>query len=137
MSSPSPHGHFLCQLKGIHSLTAILTEAAKYEAEHGNKKFVRPIRLPLYDKNIADDATAVIRVRAEAAHKSRLDDYASYETAERGVAKFLCYVVDEIWYNDLKDDDTFYTKVMAIDIMDLLDANWGGVACRRHDLPPH
>jgi hypothetical protein len=34
------------QLKGIHSLTAILTEATKYETEHGNTKFVRPARLP-------------------------------------------------------------------------------------------
>jgi len=115
------------QLNGIHSLTAILAEAAKYEAEHGNQNFVRPSRLPLYDKNIADDATTVVRVRAEAAHKARLDDYASYEAAERGVAKFLRNVVDEIWYNDLKDSDTFYTKVTAIDIMALLDANSGGL----------
>jgi hypothetical protein len=115
------------QLNGIHSLTAILTEAVKYEAEHGNYKFVHPSRLPLYDKNIADDATTVIRVRAEAAYKARLDDYASYEAAERGVAKFLRDVVDEIWYNDLKDADTFYTKVSAIDIMALLDANSGGL----------
>jgi hypothetical protein len=90
------------QLKGIHSLTAILAEAAKYKAKHGNAKFVRPSRLSLYDKNIADDATTVVRVRAEAAHKSRLDDYASYKAAERGVAKFLRDVVDEIWYNNLK-----------------------------------
>ncbi len=48
------------QLKGIHYLTAILTEAAKYETEHGNAKFVRPARLPLYDKNIAGDATTVV-----------------------------------------------------------------------------
>ena len=65
------------QLNGIHSLTAILTEAVKYEAEHGNYKFVRPSRLPLYDKNIADNATAVVRVCAEAAHKARLHDYTS------------------------------------------------------------
>jgi hypothetical protein len=115
------------QLKGIHSLTAILMEDAKYEAEHGNAKFVRPVRLPLCDKNIADNATTVVRVRAEAAHKSRLDDYASYEAAECGVAKFLCNVIDEIWYNDLKDADTFYTKVTAIDIMALLNANSGGL----------
>jgi hypothetical protein len=114
------------QLNGIHSLTAILTEAAKYEAEYGHNKFVRPVRLPLYDKNIADDATTVVRVRAEdAAHKARLDDYASYEAAKRGVAKFLRDVLDEIWYNDLKDANTFYTKVMAMDIMALLDANSG------------
>jgi hypothetical protein len=115
------------QLKGIHALTAILTEAAKYETEHGNIKFVHPARLPLYDKNIADNATTVIRIRAEAAHKSCLDDYASYEAAERGVAKFLRDVVDEIWYNDLKDAETFYTKVTAIEIMALLDANSGGL----------
>ena len=64
---------------------------------------------------------------AEAAHKARLDDYASYEAAERGVAKFLRDVVDDIWYNDLKDADTYYTKVTAIDIMALLDANSGGL----------
>ena len=87
------------QLKGIHSLTAILTEAAKNKTEHGNAKFVCPARLPLYNKNIANNATTVVRVRAEAAHKSRLDDYASYEAAKRGVAKFLCDVVDVIWYN--------------------------------------
>ena len=62
-------------------------EAVKYEAEHGNAKKVRPSRLPLYDKNIADNATTVVRVRAEAAHKARLDDYASFEAAERGLAK--------------------------------------------------
>ncbi len=50
------------QLNGIHSLTAVLTEAGKYEAEHGNNKFVRSVRLPLYNKNIADDATTVVRV---------------------------------------------------------------------------
>ncbi len=61
------------------------------------------------------------------AHKSRIDDYASYEAAKRGVAKFLRNVVDEIWYNDLKDAKTLYTKVTAIEIMALLDANSGGL----------
>ncbi len=84
------------QLGGIHSLVAILTEATKYGANHGNKKFIRPQRLPLYGDTIANDATTVIRVRSEAAHKSRLDDYASYEAAECGVAKFLRDIVDEI-----------------------------------------
>jgi hypothetical protein len=115
------------QLNGIHSLTAILMDAAKYESKHDNAPFIRPIRLPLYDKNIADDATTVVQVRAEMAHKSRLDDYASYEAAECGIAKFLRDVVDEIWYNNLKDAETFYTKVTAIKIMALLDANSGGL----------
>ena len=106
---------------------AILTEAAKYEANHGNKKIVRPKCHPVYDDTIADNATTVVRVLAEAAHKSRIDNFASYEAAERGVAKFLRDVIDKIWYNDLEDADIFYTKVTAIDIMALLDANSGGL----------
>jgi hypothetical protein len=64
------------QLNMVHSLMAILTEVVKYKADHG-AKFVHPAHLPLYNKTIADDATTVICIRAEAAHKSRLNDYAT------------------------------------------------------------
>jgi hypothetical protein len=101
-------------LTGVHSLTAILMEAGKYEAYHGNHTFVHPSHLPLYDATIDNDATMVICVRAEAAHKSRLADYAAYEAAECGVAKFLCNVIDEVWYKDLKEAETFYTKVTVL-----------------------
>jgi hypothetical protein len=74
------------QLLGVNSLMAILAEAAKYEANHGGAKFVRPSRLPLYNKNIANDATTIVRVCVEAAHKFRLDNYTSYKAAERGIA---------------------------------------------------
>ncbi len=43
------------------------------------------------------------------------------------MSKFLCNVINEIWYNDLKNANTFYTKATAIDIMSLLDANSGGL----------
>ena len=115
------------QLGGVHSLTSLITDDVRYAAEHGGNAFKRPIRLPLYDTSIKDDATTVVRVRAEAAHKARLDDYASFEAAERGAAKFLREVVDEVWYNDLKDADTFYTKVTALEIISFLDANSGGL----------
>jgi hypothetical protein len=105
----------------------ILAEAAKYKANHGGAKFIRPSCLPPYDKNIAKNATTVVPVCTKATHKSRLDDYASYKTAKRGVAKFLHDVVDKIWYNDLKDAKAFYTKVTALEIMAHLDANSGGL----------
>jgi hypothetical protein len=115
------------QLLGVHSLTAILAEAAKYKANHGGTKFVRPSRLPFYNKNIANDATTTVRVCAEATHKSCLNNYASYKAAKHGVAKFFCDIVDKIWYNNLKDAQTFYTNVMALEIMTHLDANNGGL----------
>ena len=106
---------------GIHSLTALLMDEAKYATTHGGNGFVRPVRLPLYDERIADDAPTVVRVRAEAAHKSKLKDYNNYEAAERGCAKFLRDVVDEVWYNDLKDAEIFYTQVTALELMTFLD----------------
>jgi hypothetical protein len=115
------------QLGGVHSLTAILADPARYASDHGGSAFRRPIRLPLYDANIADDATTVVHVRAEAAHNARLNDYASYKAAEHGAAKFLRETVDEVWFNDLKDTDTFYTKVTALEIISFLDTNSGGL----------
>ncbi len=98
-------------LGGVHSLTAIITEAVSYAADHGGHSFKRPVRLPLYDAGIDDAATTVVRVRAEAAHKARLDDYASFEAAERGAAKFLREVVDEVWYNDLNRLDSMEERL--------------------------
>ena len=115
------------QLGGVHSLTALITDGVRYAVDHGGNVFKRPVRLPLYDGSIADDATMVVCVRAEVAHKARLDDYASFEAAKRGAAKFLREVVDEVWYNDLKDADTFYTKVSALEIISFLDTNSGGL----------
>ncbi len=115
------------QLGGVHSLMAILTDPARYASDHGGSAFRRPVCLPLYDADIANDATTVIRVCAEAAHNARLNNYASYEVAERGAAKFLRETVDKVWFNDLKDADTFYTKVTALEIISFLDANSGGL----------
>jgi hypothetical protein len=114
-------------LGGIHSITTILTHPAKCKEAHGNAKFVHPIRPPLYDSKIKDNATTIVCVRAEAAHKSRLDDYTSYKVAERRIAKFLRKAIKEVWYNNLKDAKTFYMKVTVLDIMALLDANSGGL----------
>jgi hypothetical protein len=105
----------------------ILTDATRYAANHGNATFIRPLCLPLYNTTIADDATTVIRVCAESAHQAKLDNYASFEAAKHGAAKILHKVVGEVWYNNLKDADTFYTKVTAREIIAFLDANSGGL----------
>jgi len=99
---------------GIHSLTGLITETAVYKSNHGNTAFVRPTRLSLYDATILDDATTVARVKQETAHKALVDDYASYKAAERGVSQFLREVVDNLWINDLKDANTFYSKISSI-----------------------
>jgi hypothetical protein len=115
------------QLGGVHSLTAILMDPTRYAADHGGATFVRPVRLPLYNSSIANNAPTVICICAELAHQARLDNYASYKLAEQGAAKFLRETVDKVWYNNLKDANTFYTKVMALKIISFLNANSGGL----------
>ena len=105
----------------------ILTDPTRYSADRGRKPFVIPTRLPLYDSTIADDATTVVRVCAEAAHKSRLDEFASFDMAERSAAKFLWESVEEVWFNNLKDVDAFCTKLSALEIITFLNANSGGI----------
>jgi hypothetical protein len=101
-------------------------DSLRYAANHGGHAFKHPVCLPLYDGTNADNATTVVCVHAESAHQAHLDDYISYEAAEHSVAKFLREVVDEVWYNNLKDAKTFYTKVTALEIIAYLDANsWG------------
>ncbi len=84
------------QLGGTHSLVGILTDATRYTTNHGSATFVRPLCLPLYDATIADDATTVVCIHAESAHQAKLNDFASFKAAERGAAKFLHEVVDEV-----------------------------------------
>jgi hypothetical protein len=114
------------QLGGVHSLTSLFTDPARYATNHGTTS-VHPVRFPLYDSSNANNATTVVCICMESAHKAHLDDFASYEAAECGAAKFLRGTIDEVWYNNLKDADTFYTKVSALEIMTFLDANSGGL----------
>jgi hypothetical protein len=98
------------QLGGIHSLTAILTNAVRYTTNHGGNTFVHPTHLPHYDGIIADDATTVICIRAEFAHKAHFDDCTSYAVAKNVAAMFLCNAMEEVWYNKLKDANTLLHK---------------------------
>jgi hypothetical protein len=81
------------QLRGTHSLVGILTNATRYAANHGGATFLRPLCLPLYDATIANNATTVICIRAEAAYQAKLNNYASFNAAKHGAAKFLCKVI--------------------------------------------
>jgi hypothetical protein len=47
------------QLGGVHSLMAILMDPTRYAADHGGTTFIRPVRLPLYDGSITNNATTV------------------------------------------------------------------------------
>ena len=58
--------------------------------------------------------------RSEGKHKARINDRQLYKTAENAWRSFIVAVVDETWYTDLEDPDTFYAKVAALKLLDHL-----------------
>ena len=94
------------QLTAVHSLTGLIINTSRYKDNHGNLVFPRHTCLPLYNLTIADNATTVEQVQAEAVHQAKLDDYERYKAAERGIHAFLLAAIQDTWYKDLKDANT-------------------------------
>ena len=110
---------------GTHNLIGLIEPTTSYIATWG-AAFPIPVRPPTYPV-IANDATPVVRARAEAEHAVLVRDYASFEAAERAMAKFIRDAVDELWYRDLRHQRSFYTNVTVKQLIEHLDANCGGL----------
>ena len=110
---------------GEHNLIGILEPENKYIARWG-AAFPIPVWPPSCPA-IPNDATPVVRARREAEHAVRVQDFASYEAAERATAKFIRDAVDEIWYRDLRHPQAFYVNVKALDLMQHLADNCRGL----------
>lgn len=108
-----------------HNLVGLIEPSAAYAARWGGP-FPRPVRPPAYPA-LADDATTVVRERSKAEHEILVRDYASFEAAERAVAKFLREAVDEIWYKDLKHPRSYYVTITATQLMEHLNTNCAGM----------
>ena len=111
---------------GPHNLVRLIMPKAAYRSAY-SVAFKYPAHPELYDGNIADDTTPVVRARMEAAHTNKCSDYECYDAAKRATVKFLRDLINETWYKDLKDAEAFYTEVIAFDLLDHLDRNCGGL----------
>ena len=60
------------------------------------------------------------RRKAEATHSARKEDYLLYKASEMGIMRFLATNVDETWYQEFENAETFYTEVTAFKIMERL-----------------
>ena len=58
--------------------------------------------------------------RAEGKHKAQRNERQLYETADNACQSFIMAVVDESWYKELEDPDTFYTNVTDLKLLDHL-----------------
>ena len=60
-------------------------------------------------------------MRAELAHETKRSDRALYDASGTGCVNFIISVVDETWYKELEDSDTFYTNVTTQQLLKHLE----------------
>ena len=107
--------------KGNHNLVGIIMDEDTYRARHG-AKFPTPSRPTIYDVNTLIDTSNVVRVRREAAHTAKKEDYRLFTATKRESSKFILAVVEDTWVGELRDPDLFYTAVKPRDLLKHLQA---------------
>ncbi len=111
---------------GKHNLSGIILDDKTYKTTYG-APFPVPTKPGAYDTSIPDDAKSVIRARAEAIHKARIQDYHIYDAALRATHKFILNVIDDTYVRTLKHATTYYTKVHPRTILKHLRTTCGGL----------
>ena len=81
---------------------------------------------------INEDATSVICARTEAAHKSKLAERGTYETARRDTAQIILAVVEDTLVRELRDTEIFYTNITPKSLLSHLQV--GCIGCHALDL---
>jgi hypothetical protein len=101
---------------GVQNLWGLIADTDRY-LHHYNLAFVRPATRPaVYDPDIAEGASRVERTRSEASWATRIQDYDAYEAAESGAKAFIEAVVKDTWIRNLRDPETFYSNVTALEL---------------------
>ena len=103
-----------------HNLSGVILPTERYKHIYSKGAYSIPPVIALYDDTIDRGVTRTEVHQAEVKHKSRQNYRALYETADTACKNFIMEVVDEIWYKELEDLDTFYTNVMALKLLDHL-----------------
>ena len=111
---------------GKHNLSGIILDDKTYKTTYGTP-FPVPTKPGAYDTSIPDDAKSVIRARAEAIHKARIQDYLIYDAALRATHRFILNVIDDTYVRTLKHATTYYTKVHPRTILKHLRTTCGGL----------
>ena len=85
-------------------------EEDAYKTRYG-ANFPTPSRPAIYDVDIPINASNVVKVRCESAHKAKKEYYRLFTAAERDSSKFILAVAKDTWVRKLRNPDILYTAV--------------------------
>ena len=107
------------ELEAKDNLIGIILSEAKYTRKYG-KPFRAPARVGAYDDTLAEDAKPVACAKGEAKWRAKCLRN-TYETTRREATSFILkVVVEDTWIRELKDPESFYTKIEPRDLINHL-----------------
>ena len=114
------------ELTLTHNLLGVIMSSKRYGQIYKKEAYLIPPVIALYNDKIDKYATRTEVHRAEGKHKARINESQLYKTANNSCQKWIMAVVDETWYKEIEDPDTFYTKGTALKLLDhRTECFWG------------
>ena len=103
-----------------HNLSGVITPTGRYEHIFSKGVYSIPPVIALYDNTNNRAATRTEVYQSEEKHEARRNSLALYKTADTACKNFIMEVVEDTWYTEIEDPDTFYTNVTALKLLDHL-----------------
>ena len=104
------------QIDNKHHLQGAIWDTARYNKKYGYNYLIPPL-IPVYDKDLADDATGVVCRRVETENTAKRLNRSLYECVVENVKKLVFAVIDEMWYQQLEDYESGYEEVTALELL--------------------
>ena len=96
--------------KGIHNLMGLVMDEDDYKVHYG-ANFPKITRPAVYDEDISNNATNVVRAKEEAVNTAKFVDYQLFAAAECKTRYFILAVIEYTWVRELRKPVTLYTTV--------------------------
>ena len=104
------------QVDATHNFSGIISPYARYTSKY-DTFFKRPTHPKPYSPTITATMSDAKQRKSEATHSARKEDFQLYKAADMGIMRFLATNVDETYYQEFENSETFYTKVTAFELM--------------------
>ena len=113
---------------GRHNLMSLLLSNSDYKSRHNGLTFPNYKTCPaIYNNNIAADASAGVRPKAEANHQAKLNDWRIFNCARQELRAFIIASVEDTWIRKLRDSVTGYSQIKPKDMLTHLWASFRGL----------
>ena len=108
------------ELTLTHNLSGVILPTDRYKHIYLKGAYsILPV-IALYNDTIDRDATRTEFHQVEGKHEAKRNDLTLYKTADMVCKNSIMEVVNDTWYKELEDLDTFYTNATSLKLLDHL-----------------